>query len=74
MHVTRVLGLGAKFNPMRALGSHRGKDLLEAKELFRANTGQPKVCKNHMLDPTLIELNSSILDWPSGSIGSTLLR
>jgi hypothetical protein len=68
------IGLGPKFSLMRALGSHCGKDLFEAKELCSANKGQPNVCKNLILDSTLILLNSSSRDCPSLCVGKTLLR
>jgi len=68
------VGLGPRLSPRRALGSHRGIELLEARELLRANTGHPKVCKNLIFVPTLIELNCSSLDWPSLSVGRVLLR
>ncbi len=68
------VGLGPRLSPRCALVSHHGIELLEARALCSANTGQLKVCKNLMLDPTLIPLKSSSLDLPSLPDGRTLLR
>ena len=75
MHVASMRRTWDKIEPKAcSIGSQRGIALLEARELLRANTGQPKVCKNFMFEPTLIELKSSSFNWPSCSVDSVLFR